>query len=653
MFKVVNNLLSLSKEGMLHVIQTVIQRYTYMTFRPDRGTFPGTRPGDEYDYITQPLTPEETPDLSPDEQLANAHFVAGALHASLNHLTRATRGQDRRGLVDTSNAWMSDITHSIIRGRQITVEPIRVAVVSPDSQGELEPSIGPVDRMSLTFAGLLRNIAPREHQIGFVTVVNDAYNSTWRATRGQKLDSRLGLYSEEVRRDHLLKLKDLAVKEEIIGPGDIAGKDYSFITTGDMVCKTDQPGGIIHDLRLSEWGEVKESPEGLTFYPYEELRTLFFDPETEMYGPPRVRLSDKNGVENYDTLHAQAMRHTMQQTNGLHVASTNFYDPGIGTLLRAVGSIDQQRYHSVQANWHHVSPEHYALKLAEQLEYHTHEFIGQRNHFASFETFDPYEYAMRNYGGEKALADDQEICRVVTFALQQLNIQARSAADIGCGPNPYPGMLLLPHADVVDLLEYSKPNRDYMEAFFSGTLSLNHTDMWRKFGGYMVEGGGDAYANIFDDVREAGQRRRIAVKQGDVFNLPQNTWDLISAYFVVDSISIYREDHHRGIASLKNALTEEGLLITANMLNRKDHIGYNAGENKQYPNISQNVQQMRQAYIDNDMSCLVIPTGQSQRKARDGYDGMALVLACHKHADLKQKLITLAAELKERGFTTL
>ena len=624
-----------------------------MSFKPDTGTFPTTRPVDEYDYLTQPLAAQEVPDLTPEEQLANAHFVAGALHASLNQLTRATRGQEKRGRVDASNAWMSDITHAIIRGRQVTVEPIGMVDVSPNSDKEIDPCIGPIDRMALSFAGLLRNIAPRDHQIGFTTVVNDAYNSIWRITRGQVLDSRLGLHSEAVRRDHMLKLKDVAIAEDIIRPGDTAGKDYSFIPTGDMVCKTDQPGGIIHDLRMSEWGEVTKSSNGLVFRPREELRVLFHDPEAEQYGPARIQLTDKNGVEDSYALYAQAIRHTLQQTNSIHVMGPNVYNSSVGTLLRAVGSINQLRYHSVKAHWHEVSPEHYALKLAESMAYHTHEFIGQRNHFASFETFDPYEYAMRNYGGEKALPDDQEICRIIAFALGQLDIQARSAADIGCGPNPYPGMLLLPHADVVDLVEYSKPNRDYMEAFFSGALSLNHTDIWRKFGGYMVEGGGEAYANIFDDVREARRRRRIAVSEGDVFNLPKNSWDLISAYFLVDSISIYREDHHRGIASLRDALTEEGLLITANMLNSKDHIGYGAGEDKVYPNISQNVQQMRQAYIDNDMFCLVIPTGQSQRKARDGYDGMALVLACHKYADLKQKLIALAAELKERGIKTL
>lgn len=624
-----------------------------MSFKPDTQPFPPSALADEYEYLTQPLVPQEAPQLSAEEQLANAHYVAGALHASISHLAKAARGQDKRGPVDMTNAWPSDIAHAIIRGRQITVEPIGLVCVSPDLDGQIKPSIGPVDRMSLAFAGLLRSIAPREHQIGFTTVVNDAYNSIWRATRGQKLDTRLGLYSEDVRRNHLLKLKDLAIEEDVISPGDMAGKDYTFIPTGEMVCKTDAPGGIIRDLRLSEWGEVKDTRDGIVFRPNMELRTLFYDREREMYGPPRIRLADKHGVEDTDTLHAQAIRHTLQQTNGLHIMGPHFYNPSVGTLLRAVGTTTQQRFHSIQAHWHHVSPEHYALTLARQLEYHTHEFISHRNHFASFETFDPYEYAQRNYGGEKALADDQEICRTVAFALGWLDIHARTAADVGCGPNPYPGMLLLPHADVIDLLEYSKPNRDYMQDFFSGKLSLNHTDMWRKFEQYMVDGGGETYTGIFDGIRNAARQRRVEIQQGDVFNLPKNAWDLMSAYFLVDSISIYREDQHRSIASLRDALTEEGLLITANMLNQKDHIGYGAGDGKQFPNISQSIHEMRQAYIDNDMFCLVVQTGQSRRKARDGYNGMALVLASHKHADLKHKLVELAAEFKARGIDAI
>lgn len=624
-----------------------------MSFNPDTKPFPPSAIIDEYDYITQPLETQEAPELNEEEQLANAHYVAGALHGSIAYLTKAARRQDKRGHVDMTNAWPSDIAHAIIRGRQITVEPTGLVSVSPDVDGQIKPCFGPVDRMALAFAGLLRAIAPREHQVGFVTVVNDAYNGIWRATRGQKLDSRLGLYSAEARRKHLLDLKDLSIQEDIINPRDIAGKDYTFISTGEMVCKTDRPGGIIHDLRMSDWGEVQDTPHGTIFYPNVELRTLFYDRKRELYGPQRIRLADKNGVEDFNTLHVQAIRSMLQQTNGLHLAGPHFYDTSVGALLRAIGTINQQRYHAIGAHWHHVSPEHYALTIANQLEYHTHEFIAHRNHFASFETFDPYEYAQRNYGGEKALADDQEICRTVAFALGRLNVQARNAADIGCGPNPYPGMLLLPHADVVDLLEYSKPNRDYMQDFFSGKLAHNHTDMWRKFEPYMVEGGGETYVGVFDSIREASRRRQVGIQHGDVFNLPKNTWDLMSAYFLVDSMSIYREDQHRGIASLRDALTDEGLLITANMLNRKDHIGYSAGDGKQFPNISQSIHEMRQAYIDNDMFCIVAQTGQDRRKARDGYDGMALVFACHKHSDLKHKLVELAAEFKTRGIAVI
>jgi SAM-dependent methyltransferase len=276
-------------------------------------------------------------------------------------------------------------------------------------------------------------------------------------------------------------------------------------------------------------------------------------------------------------------------------------------------------------------------------------FIKGRKRFADFKDFNAHGYAEQHYGRNEAVIEDQDICKIVSFALGKLDIRARKAADIGCGPNPYPGMLLLPHAQTVDLLDFSPSNREYMQAFFSGALSYNHIQMWRKFEKHMVEGGGDAYVGIFDAIRQAADQRRVQVGHGDVFKLPAETWDLMTAYFLIDSISLYRSDQHDAIASVNRALTEDGVAIFANMLNRANHVGYQVNGGQEFPNISQTVHQLKQAFTDNDMFSVVARVRHDKQTVRDGYDGMAVVFACHKNSARRQQLIDLIPALKELG----
>ena len=80
------------------------------------------------------------------------------------------------------------------------------------------------------------------------------------------------------------------------------------------------------------------------------------------------------------------------------------------------------------------------------------------------------------------------------------------------------------------------------------------------------------------------------------------------------------------------------------MLNDESHVGYNAGDDKIFPNISQNVLELKQAYTDNDMYSLVIPLGDT-RKARVGYDGMVLTLAAKRNSAMHLKLEAIKMQL--------
>lgn len=627
-----------------------------MSFNPDISPFPNATPVDEHNWLRTPIEPMPDPNLSVDDQLANALYVAGALRASIRYLHKASKNDPTPDNVDFRSAWLADITHTIIRGRQITIEPASPSISQDRKTGE-QKLLGflPIDQSGIALAGLMRNIAPREHQIGIATILEDAYDpiNYYMST----VNERIGLSraTEQEREAFGRQVYGHFVDEDIIRLNDKPGKDFMFLSMADRAAILDEPGGLIHDLRRSDWGEVVKKNGEIVFEVSDALRTISKRDNVLEPNLYPIQLIHKNGMPSKEVMRSDALRQIVRRTNASHIRTFAFpdrwnapNDEGF-TLLRAVDTINQQRYHLIGSNPHNVTANQFALRVAQRLEHHTHEFIANRNRFKSFDNFDPFEYAMRNYGGEKALTDDQDICRMVAFSLKHLDMQAKTAADVGCGPNPYPAMLLLPHAETIDLFEYSKPNRDYMDAFFRGTLAANHIEMWHKFETHMVEGGGDAYIGVFDAVRNMARKRSIQIAQGDIFKLPANSWDIISSYFVGDSISVYREDYRNSIASLTQALTEEGLLITANMLNSKDHIGYNAGDESLFPNISQTTNEIKQAYLDNNLYSIVIETGHSRRTARDGYDGMALVLACHKHAELRSKLEGLIPELQGIG----
>lgn len=617
-------------------------------FRQDIYPFPQSAAFNEHDFLSQPLAPQETPQLSIEEQLANAHYVAGALRAAICYLGNQTREQRHTASIDTTNSSMADITRSIIRGRPLTVEPTDMVMVSSMAREHPIVRLSPADRLAKSLGQLLRSVSPHANQVSYVTSILDGYDSAWRATLGQKHNTGSVLYPQETRDRLLLDTWDLHKKEGIIHPSDQAGRDYTFAPTGRYIGTANHPEALISALRRSEWGEVDTDAEGaLVFHPGPELQNLFGWRRSRP-----VRLTDQFNLETSTTLYAEAIRQTLQQRSELHIMGPNSRVHEAALLLRAVDSINRQRYHTIgvqNGDWNGTSPEHYALDIARELELQAHAFIANRKRFADFKDFDANEYADRWYGREKPLIDDQQICIAVSTVLRLVGMHAEKAVDLGCGPNLYPGMLILPYAETLDLLDFAPPNRDYVNNYLTGSPTERQLRMWENFIPFMVAGGGNIYLSANTAIRDRAQEGSVRVKPCDVFDL-QGNWTLMSAYFLIDSISDYPEDQHLALASMSKSLDDEGLMIIAGMLNQKGHVGYKAGVDKEYPNLSQTAEEMGRACLDNDLFPVIIRLGTDKRKERDGYDGMMLTFACHRGSERQRQLMNLIPELKRLGF---
>jgi hypothetical protein len=424
-----------------------------------------------------------------------------------------------------------------------------------------------------------------------------------------------------------------------------------------------QRNGIVDQLRQSEWGKVVSGGEGksLRFDPNESLRDLL--PPFSRHEGKGLTIKWPDGIETKTALHAQALESILCGGHHLTIANATQYDyyRDVFALLRATGNTKQHQFHTIREYDYRdrssrdprvTDPTEFAYSVGRQLQDHVKKFVDSREMFESFDNFDPYEYTMRNYGKAEALKDDQDICKVVSFALTNLGIRDADVVDVGSGPNPYPAGLLLPFARSIELLEYAKPNRNYMREFLKGTLQQEYAKIWPKFERHMQEGGGDLYEGIFNRLQLAAREGRVAVKRGNIFQLPKKKWRIASQYFVDDSISIYRSDYREAVASMCEAIEDEGLVISGNMLNDKAHIGYNAGNGRKFPNISQNATELKQAYTDNEMYSLVIPVGD-ERKAREGYHGMVVTLAAKRNSAMRHKLEGVKVQLQAMGYDVL
>jgi hypothetical protein len=297
-------------------------------------------------------------------------------------------------------------------------------------------------------------------------------------------------------------------------------------------------------------------------------------------------------------------------------------------LLRALTIVKSDRYHNIFITFQNLSTEVIMYCFVKLLLKYTKQFLKTLDYYSEWSSFDPYEYVSPNFENHgEILPEDQEIIGHMTKALSQIGIEQKSlqtVADVGTGPNLYPAMILSPYMakdSALHMIEFSAPNRDYMQKVITGTIDDFHASIWHKFEKYMINVGGEIYLGA---ERKAKEHAKII--EGDIFNLPKNTYELITSYFVAESIVDSKMLFHEALQSLSASLKKDGLLINTHMVYSE---GYSAGESTRFPAVKLSLKQIKQAYLDTDMKIIkIILFGENTKiKVREGYHGMALVIA--------------------------
>lgn len=238
-----------------------------------------------------------------------------------------------------------------------------------------------------------------------------------------------------------------------------------------------------------------------------------------------------------------------------------------------------------------------------------------RNDAAPWSDFDAAGYAKVNYAS--VLPEDEEIIRfAASFLINACGTRPPvRAVDVGAGPNLYPALLMLPWTTHIVFTEYAQTNIDWLT---ENLAPASGEWAWQPFWDLMADLPG--YQNVVQP------RQRLAashdIRSLSVFDLPGNTWDLGSMFFVADGISSDENEFEAAVRSFLGALTPGSPFMMAFM---EGSAGYDVS-GVQFPAVK-----ITRGSLTELMAALpitgvsILRTDNSVRPARSGYDAMLLV----------------------------
>lgn len=545
----------------------------------------------------------------------------------VRHVKRALEEGDAEGLKDLGvsdeYAWLDDCVRALIEGAPF----LEVETVGPyvshhlDVDGHLTVGVDgfPADETAGLLVGkLISSMARQAKNYRAVALLDD-------------ISSPDGVELTKQQSDHFIMAIGTVLRDfGLITSEDEAGIRYHLIRESDQIKGVEE---IISRLRECGHGMVDETPDGdVIFYPSEDLiLRLALDSDNRKREFRRRGILLKRGGR--PTCHAldSATFLSPRSTAMMHLImlDKNFVSQQEKTyaIVRALDLVTQSRYHNVFFDTEHLHPPLIAYAIAELLAQHLRQYIRVADRIDGWDKFDPDAYVRNHYTAE-ILPEDQEIIRFVCDRLKVERAKlgkANLVADIGSGPNFYPAMLLAPYvADdgAIDMVEYGAANRSYMESAFARYKDSGDPGEWAKYEQFMVGTGGSHYSGAYAKVCKISYP-----VQGSIFALPRNRYDIVTSYFVSDSITTSRAEFWESINAIARSIKPEGLLILAHMIGSHE---YSAGANTHFPSVELTASDVAEAYRDAMLDFELLDIKDERIKARTGYRGMTIAIARRK-----------------------
>jgi len=255
----------------------------------------------------------------------------------------------------------------------------------------------------------------------------------------------------------------------------------------------------------------------------------------------------------------------------------------------------------------------------------------KKDGYTPWDQFDPWAYVAHNY--QKMMTEDREIISIISNELTSMNIplkQFKIVGDVGTGPNLYPAILISPYVSEngqIELIEPVLPNRNYLKKLFNN-LSNNEPALfgnnWSNYACEIVGLCGNIYSNALCRLQ-----RLIKIKNGSIYHLPEDEYDFVSSYFVAESISDSYYQFQLALNNIVNSVVTGGIIVTTHMLHSE---GYQAGENTKFPAVKISLDQLEESLVKTGLKkggykIWTVSTRKPEEKVREGYQGMAVVIA--------------------------
>lgn len=234
----------------------------------------------------------------------------------------------------------------------------------------------------------------------------------------------------------------------------------------------------------------------------------------------------------------------------------------------------------------------------------------QRNADLSWDEFDSYRYFDVNYR-QMHEVDAQIIDHLRDF-FDGTGLRDASGIDVGCGPNLYPSMAMLPFCSSIELWEYSKSNVAWLEKQLA-----DYSTEWDPYWERLAQ---SPPWRAVDNPRQALQRCARPVL-ADLFALPERHWDIGTMFFVACSISGQLGEFDQAVRCFLRCLRPDAPFAAAFMIESE---GYEVAD-VAFPAVSVRVDDVRSAMAAAAYN-LEIHSITTASPHRDGFDGMVLVV---------------------------
>lgn len=557
--------------------------------------------------------------------------------------------------VNVEHAWMDDVVTDILDGnptRVITGNFTAVTEKEPDADGIRTPVIpthvNGEDQTTLQVTGLFNEVA-REIAPNVLPIV------ILREQRDPHLDAD---FTQEARDGYVLDRTEKLREAGIVDEDTVFGDDIHIIQESSQQVAVHK---LVAELEATNTGEILKGQYGsVCFLP--DADTVDIAALHDITTSERIK---RNGIylkyrrEGFvpDAVLSAVLLDSMNAPedlpggdNPVTIVSIQSLaaDDEAYVLLRAAHGTKQEFYHSVAFENPKFSRLNYAdggedsiysysdireLELITHLERETKKYMDSLDAYTDWNEFDPYRYNIKNYG--EMLPEDEELIEQWITNVKRLGIHVETSANIGAGPSWIGPMLLEPFSDRIKILEYSEANLGYIEHNLRNDFPEEHEIhgvIWDKYEEHMVVKGGDIYRGVVERTKE-----KVTAEKGDIRDLPKDEWPVVTHEFVAESRVRTQRPFRETIQSTVDAGTDDVVIVSMHMLKSQ---GYSAGEGTNFPAVSLTPQDLVEAYRDAGMADVkVFVTGETDQIAREGYHGMAMIIA----RDRRQKNFALAA----------